>query len=172
MNNRTLIGVIAAAAFIGGISFITLSGRPVAKMAKQDGADDVAPVSTLTPEPEEAAVSLPADDDDEEREDEADDDDGKAPATAEAPKPPALAPAKSGSYAMADVQAHATKEDCWSAVDGGVYDLTTWVSRHPGGPDRIIKLCGTDGTAAFTRKHGGSSKAKAALILLKIGTLQ
>lgn len=75
-------------------------------------------------------------------------------------------------YTMADVQMHNTKADCWSAIGGNVYDLTSWVSRHPGGEGPIIGLCGTDGTTAFTNKHGNGGKPKSMLALLKIGTLQ
>lgn len=75
-------------------------------------------------------------------------------------------------YTMQDVEAHNTRADCWSAIGGDVYDLTSWVSRHPGGEEKILRLCGTDGSNAFTRKHGESSRAKSALILLKIGSLK
>lgn len=73
---------------------------------------------------------------------------------------------------MADVPAHSTPGSCWAVVSGNVYDLTTWISRHPGGPGPIQGLCGTDATANFQRKHGSSSNAKAMLALLKIGTLR
>ncbi len=76
------------------------------------------------------------------------------------------------SYAMTDVQSHNTKANCWSAIGGDVYDLTSWVSRHPGGEQSIIGLCGTDGTAAYTNQHGGSKRPKAMLVLLKIGSLK
>lgn len=75
-------------------------------------------------------------------------------------------------YTMADVEAHAVKNDCWTTIHGGVYDLTTWVSRHPGGENAIIKLCGTDGSESYTRKHGDNPIMQAALVLLKIGELQ
>ncbi len=73
---------------------------------------------------------------------------------------------------MADVQAHNSPGSCWAAINGNVYDLTTWISRHPGGAGPIQGLCGTDGTARFERKHGSSSGPRAALVLLKIGTLR
>lgn len=79
--------------------------------------------------------------------------------------------ANAGNYAMSDVTSHSTEASCWTAIDGDVYDLTTWVSRHPGGADKIIQLCGTDGSSLFKTVHGGNNKAKKALILLKIGSL-
>lgn len=72
-------------------------------------------------------------------------------------------------YSMAEVAVHATLEDCWAVIHGAVYDLTTWVERHPGGGRAIAGLCGTDGSSKFEQKHGGSTGAQAALILLKIG---
>ena len=74
-------------------------------------------------------------------------------------------------YAMAQVATHSTPESCWAVIGGDVYDLTSWVSRHPGGPGPIKGLCGIDATPRFEAKHGGSAAAKAALVLLKIGAL-
>jgi cytochrome b involved in lipid metabolism len=74
-------------------------------------------------------------------------------------------------YTMADVAAHKTPTDCWSVVNGGVYDLTKWVSQHPGGPAVIEAMCGIDGSASFTAKHGSSTGAAAALATFKIGNL-
>ncbi|MCE9585897.1 cytochrome b5 domain-containing protein [Candidatus Uhrbacteria bacterium] len=73
---------------------------------------------------------------------------------------------------MADVRAHATQSNCWSAVGGNVYDLTTWVSRHPGGEAVIVAMCGVDGTSAYNGQHGSSRRPLSMLALLKIGTLQ
>lgn len=81
-------------------------------------------------------------------------------------------PTVDGGYTMEEVAAHATKENCWSAIGGSVYDLTTWVSRHPGGENPIVGLCGIDGTQRFEKKHGSSKSAQGALLLLKIGLLE
>jgi cytochrome b involved in lipid metabolism len=77
----------------------------------------------------------------------------------------------SGVYTMADITAHAKPESCWAAINDSVYDLTTWVARHPGGEKPISMLCGKDATDMFTRKHGKSKAAQSALGLLKIGSL-
>lgn len=76
------------------------------------------------------------------------------------------------SFTMDQVAAHNTENDCWSAINNEVYDLSSWVSRHPGGPETIIRLCGSDGSGAFNRRHGRSASAQAALVLLKIGQLK
>ena len=76
------------------------------------------------------------------------------PAPAPTPQP---APAPTG-ITKAEVSAHATESSCWSIINGSVYDLTDYASRHPGGKSRILGICGKDGTRSFEGQHGGSSK--------------
>lgn len=80
-------------------------------------------------------------------------------------------PALLDSYTMAEVATHSTREDCWSVVKGSVYNLTEWVSAHPGGAGAIIQLCGKDGSDKFNTKHGGMKNPEAALATFKIGVL-
>jgi cytochrome b involved in lipid metabolism len=74
-------------------------------------------------------------------------------------------------FTFADVAAHATAASCYSVVTGNVYDLTSWIGKHPGGEKAILWICGKDGTDAFTGKHGGQEKPEAALKSFLIGTL-
>lgn len=76
------------------------------------------------------------------------------------------------SFTLDEVAQHATADDCWVAINSSVYDLSSWVSRHPGGPSPIINICGQEASELFNNQHGGSNVAQAALILLKIGSLQ
>ena len=76
-----------------------------------------------------------------------------------------------GSFTMADVAQHSTSGDCWTAIDGKVYDLTTWEDKHPGGAERIVSLCGTDGTAAFTGQHSTQEEPNETLAEYQIGVL-
>ena len=78
--------------------------------------------------------------------------------------------AKSG-YTMADVRANATPAKCWSAIDGNVYDLTRWISSHPGGASPIRFLCGIDGTNAFKAQHANQSSPMARLSTYLLGPL-
>lgn len=75
------------------------------------------------------------------------------------------------SFSASEVAEKNTPADCWAIIESQVYDLTSWVSRHPGGARPITDLCGIDGTERFVNVHGGSNSARAALILLKIGDL-
>ncbi len=73
---------------------------------------------------------------------------------------------------MAEVAKHNVKEDCYIVVRDVVYDVTNGIDKHPGGPDKIIPLCGKDATSAFTGQHGGQPQPEAALASMKIGALQ
>lgn len=90
----------------------------------------------------------------------------------------ALAPAASATtpsakrYTMAQVKKHATPTDCWTAINGSVYNLTSWIARHPGGSGPIISLCGTDGSRSFSAQHGGDGRAAAELRSFRIGKLR
>ncbi|NNG37175.1 cytochrome b5 domain-containing protein [Nakamurella sp. DB0629] len=72
---------------------------------------------------------------------------------------------------MDQVAGHRSAASCWAAVDGQVYDLTSWINRHPGGPERILSICGTDATQAFTAQHGGGGIAGQILRSFRIGPL-
>lgn len=76
------------------------------------------------------------------------------------------------SYTMEEVKANNTPAKCWTAINGNVYDLTTWEKKHPGGEQNILKLCGTDGSAAFNRVHGGKKLQEDTLATFKIGVLK
>jgi cytochrome b involved in lipid metabolism len=72
---------------------------------------------------------------------------------------------------LADVAKHADAQSCWSAINGNVYDLTAWIPQHPGGPDKILQICGIDGSAKFNAQHGGAQLQQQILAGFKIGTL-
>jgi cytochrome b involved in lipid metabolism len=72
----------------------------------------------------------------------------------------------------AEVARHASAQDCWSIVNGNVYDLTSWIAHHPGGEQVILAVCGKDGSPSFNRhqaEHG--AEAEAHLETFKVGPL-
>lgn len=84
---------------------------------------------------------------------------------------PSASSSAAGAYTMADLAKHASASSCWTAINGNVYDVTNWISQHPGGQRVIIALCGKDGTASFDGQHGGQRKPEAELKQFQIGTL-
>lgn len=75
------------------------------------------------------------------------------------------------SYALAEVLTHKDASSCWTAINGNVYDLTSWVSKHPGGQEAILGICGKDGSIAFNGQHGETKKQADILATFKIGSL-
>lgn len=84
-------------------------------------------------------------------------------------------------FSLADVAKHNNADDCWTTINGVVYDVTDFISQHPGGKE-ILRACGIDGTSLFTLRKTAdgetvgsgtphSSSAEAQLEQLKIGTL-
>lgn len=69
----------------------------------------------------------------------------------------------------AEVAKHNTASDCWSVIDGNVYDLTTYIPTHKGGPGVLTAICGKDGTSAFTGQHSGQAAPAADLSSLLVG---
>ena len=76
-----------------------------------------------------------------------------------------------GAMTATEVGKHSTPDDCWTIIDGNVYDMTPFIARHPGGSAAIAGLCGRDGTAGFRGQHGSASAPNAQLEPLKIGVL-
>ncbi len=84
------------------------------------------------------------------------------PAPTPTPKPtptptPTPTPAPQG-YTLAQVATHDSASSCWTAINGKVYDLTSWISKHPGGRAAILSLCGRDGSAAYNDQHAGERR--------------
>jgi hypothetical protein len=74
-------------------------------------------------------------------------------------------------YTMAQVRANNTARSCWTVIDEVVYDLTKWISNHPGGSSAILFLCGTDGTNAFSAQHQNQARPAIRLDTYRLGPL-
>jgi hypothetical protein len=111
----------------------------------------VAPTVTATPTPTPTATATPT-------------------PTVSATPTPTPTPVVTG-YTMAQVRANNTAKSCWTAIDGYVYNLTNWISAHPGGSGAILFLCGTDGTNAFKAQHENQTKPAIRLDGYRIGPL-
>ena len=74
-------------------------------------------------------------------------------------------------YTMEQVKANNSAQKCWSAINGQVYDLTTWISSHPGGAGAITSMCGIDGTTAYINQHKGQTQPASRLAGYLLGPL-
>ncbi|NQV90192.1 cytochrome b5 domain-containing protein [Candidatus Uhrbacteria bacterium] len=176
MNLRIITLAIVGVVFIGGSSAIIYYARPVMQI-------DTAPSQEITDEvtTTDGTIEAVEVENEEENEDEEENENeefsiattstSSSTTTTTSLSTTTTSTPEAGTYTMATVESHHVENDCWAIVDTNVYDLTSWVSRHPGGNKAIINLCGTNATTKFNNKHSSSSAAKAALVLLKIGTL-
>ena len=51
-------------------------------------------------------------------------------------------------YYADDLAAYDNLANCWTVIDGHVYDVSDFVSNHPD-RDAFAKICGSDGTSLF-----------------------
>jgi len=67
---------------------------------------------------------------------------------------------------LSELSKHNKSNDCWVAIRGNVYDVTSYLDEHPGGADLILNFCGEDATSAYNNKGGeGRHSANADSIL-------
>jgi 4-hydroxysphinganine ceramide fatty acyl 2-hydroxylase len=77
-------------------------------------------------------------------------------------------------YSEQEVALHTTRKDCWVIYKDVVYDVSTFVGDHPGGPEILMQYAGTDITEVFhsVMSHDHSDAAVAMLASHKIGLLK
>ena len=56
-------------------------------------------------------------------------------------------------YTTEEVNKHNTKEDCWLIIKGRVYNVTEFLSIHPGGSSIVVSVGGQDATEYFDELH-------------------
>lgn len=59
-------------------------------------------------------------------------------------------------FTLAEVKEHSDQRSCWIVISDKVYDVTDFLSDHPGGVEIILENAGTDATVPFDSK--GHSK--------------
>ena len=56
-------------------------------------------------------------------------------------------------YTIEEVNQHNTDTDCWVVIDKKVYDISEFVSQHPGGKQILVSVSGDDVTDYFYELH-------------------
>ena len=72
---------------------------------------------------------------------------------------------------LEEVMKRDSSTSCWSIVYGNVFNLTKWITKHPGGAEKIRAICGKDGTTSFERQHNGDAGAANQLSSYFLGKL-
>ena len=79
------------------------------------------------------------------------------PAPTPTPTPTPVPTPPASPYSPISVAKHNNQSDCWAIINGKIYNLTSWIGQHPGGPENILSICGQDGSNAFNNQHGGQA---------------
>ena len=66
----------------------------------------------------------------------------------------AIASSQSLTLSSAEISTHNTLQNCWLIISGQVYDVTRFISQHPGGVTQITNWCGKEATTAFQTRGG------------------
>jgi cytochrome b involved in lipid metabolism len=65
-----------------------------------------------------------------------------------------------------ELSRHAGSDDCWMAIRGKVYDVTSYLPDHPSRPGLVEPWCGKEATAAYDTKTKGRKHSAEADALL------
>ena len=86
---------------------------------------------------------------------------GSTPASP-APATPACSSSSSSTevalpeFSLAEVARHNSRESCWVAIRGEVFDFTRFIDAHPGGARGLLRYAGTDASEVFAELHSQS----------------
>lgn len=81
------------------------------------------------------------------------------PVAAPSPQVPNPAVVERRRLTKSEIAQHNTRTSMWIIVRGVVFDVTAFVSLHPGGASVISQFAGRDATELFNRQHGDSRSA-------------
>jgi len=72
-------------------------------------------------------------------------------------------------FTLKQIAEHKTEDDCWVAIDSSVYNITNWLSKHPGGKSVLFNFAGTDCSDEFRIFHYNPNYNR--LKAFRVGTL-
>jgi monoamine oxidase len=74
-------------------------------------------------------------------------------------------------FTLGEVQKHNTKKDAWTIIENKVYNISSWIPKHPGG-EIIMQALGKDATQLFLNNGHPSYVKKTILPKYYIGNLK
>lgn len=64
-----------------------------------------------------------------------------------------LPPTQLRDITVDEVKQHNKKDDIWIVIRGKVYNVTQYLTYHPGGSDILLQYAGCDGTELYDQIH-------------------
>jgi len=65
-------------------------------------------------------------------------------------------------YTVDQISKHNNKNDCWLIIDGNVYDISGYLTQHPGGVAQVTPYCGKDASQAYATMNGRGAHSSTA----------
>jgi monoamine oxidase/predicted heme/steroid binding protein len=78
---------------------------------------------------------------------------------------------KKKTFTLAEIKKHNKKGDAWTLIENKVYNISSWIPKHPGG-EIIMQAIGKDATQLFNSRGHPSYVKKTILPKYYIGTLK
>ena len=75
------------------------------------------------------------------------------------------------SIPLSELQEHKSQHDCWIALKGVVYQVSSYLPYHPGGKKIVMAYAGRDATKEFQRYHAWVN-IEGLVGVLKVGLLE
>ena len=57
-------------------------------------------------------------------------------------------------FTRQEVSAHKKYGDCWIVIEGEVYNVSSWLKKHPGGARLLMHYAGEDATVSLLHASG------------------
>mmetsp|Transcript_23865 Transcript_23865/g.74601 ORF Transcript_23865/g.74601 Transcript_23865/m.74601 type:complete len:445 (-) Transcript_23865:37-1371(-) len=73
-------------------------------------------------------------------------------------------------FTLEEVAKHNSRDSCWIIIHDHVYDVTTWLTSHPGGDYMLLNVAGKDASDAFDAYH--QKRVRGMLKRHQIGSIQ
>eukprot|EP00161_Ancyromonas_sigmoides_P009243 TRINITY_DN2292_c0_g1_i1.p1 TRINITY_DN2292_c0_g1~~TRINITY_DN2292_c0_g1_i1.p1 ORF type:complete len:513 (+),score=203.63 TRINITY_DN2292_c0_g1_i1:222-1760(+) len=86
-------------------------------------------------------------------------------------EPAKKASPRSEPVTVAELAKHNTASSPWLAINGKVYDVSEWLTAHPGGKEHLLLMAGRDATEVFESYHPFGQRAAAVLPKLLVAPL-
>lgn len=70
-------------------------------------------------------------------------------------------------FTLAEISKHSSVKDCWLIVNSKVYDVSSYISKHPAPESVMIKYCGKNADIGWNTKDKNKPHSRSATKMLE-----